>query len=185
LLLHNDGYTDDDDNPTPTRNFKKARKVVVPDPVTSVAARVRQPTAVQKHDAEKDKQAAKEVERIAKADTKVKKAAECQEKAQAKEVERERKAEERRERAKAKAAKDLEKKAKKAEVNARAADSHPSALTDEANASGKDDNGEHETTDRSKDKPTVATGSKVSGCSNLEPIIWLMMLISSIFRKRK
>ncbi|KAN0120646.1 hypothetical protein V8E52_004473 [Russula decolorans] len=142
--------------------IKRLRRVVVPDPVTPVAAKVRRPTAVQKQDAARAKEAAKEAERLAREDAKAKKAADRQAKAQAKEDERERKAEERREKAREKArakeAKDLEKKAKKA-----AMDGPPSTLTGtKADAVRKDDNtGEpKEGTKGRKDMEKQATGGK-------------------------
>ena len=178
FLFHNDGYTDEEDHQMAAR---KLRRVVVPDPVTPVAAKVRRPTAVQKQDAERAKQAAKEAERLTKEDAKAKKAAERQAKAQAKDDERERKAEEKREKARAKArakeAKDLEKKAKKAQVNVHAADSDdmvdelPSTLIGtNANAVGKDDNtGEQEKTERRD-----AKGNQAAVRKSFEPIMWLI-----------
>ncbi|KAN0121154.1 hypothetical protein V8E52_003742 [Russula decolorans] len=151
LFLYNDGLTDEEENEVP---IKRLRRVVVPDPVTPVAAK--------KQDAERAKEAAKEAERLAREDAKAKKAADHQAKAQAKEDKRERKAEERREKAREKArakeAKDLEKKAKKA-----AMDGPPSTLTGtNADAVRKDDNtGEpKEGTKGRKDMEKQATGGK-------------------------
>jgi hypothetical protein len=193
----NDGYTDEEDHQIPIR---KLRKVVIPDPVTPVAAQVRRPTAVQKQDAERAKQAAKEAERLAKEEAKVKKTAERKAKAQAKEDERERKAEEKREKAREKArekeAKDLEKKVKRAKTKLPAADSQvanttttdglPSALAGtKANAAGKVDNtGEQdERRDKEKQATGVATGSKVS-CLRTDCLAYLLSDRSSV-RKRK
>jgi hypothetical protein len=195
FLFENDSNTDDDtDDEEDQSPTKKPRKVVIPDPVTPVAARLRRPTAVEKHDMERAKWAAKEAERLAKEEAKVKKAAERQAKAQAKEEERERKAEEKRvrarEKATAKEAKDLERKTKRAKVNgdAQAADSHDvplpvngsTALTGtKANASGKEDNagGEQMETEREEmeERATVATGrkGKVSVCGESDYLAYL------------
>jgi len=181
LFLYNNGLTDEEENEVP---IKRLRRVVVPDPVTPVAAKVRRPTAVQKQDAARAKEAAKEAERLAREDAKAKKAADRQAKAQAKEDERERKAEERREKAREKArakeAKDLEKKAKKA-----AMDGPPSTLTGtNADAVRKDDNtGEpKEGTKGRKDMEKQATGGKVRVCIALALI---SHLIDLRYRKRK
>jgi len=183
-LFNNNSLTDKKDHQIP---IKKLRRVIVPDPVTPVAAKVQRPTVVQKQDAERAKEDVKKVERLAKEDAKVKKAAERQAKAQAKEDERERKAEEKREKAREKVrvkeAKEQAKKAKKMKVqdtdsqdkNMNTSDSNelPSTLTDtKANAAGKDDNTREQKkeigslrrkVDQAKvDQATVATVSKVS-----------------------
>jgi len=183
-LFNNNSLTDKEDHQIP---IKKLRRVIVPDPVTPVAAKVQRPTVVQKQDAERAKEDVKKVERLAKEDAKVKKAAERQAKAQAKEDKRERKAEEKREKAREKVrvkeAKEQAKKAKKMKVqdtdsqdkNMNTSDSNelPSTLTDtKANAAGKDDNTREQKkeigslrrkVDQAKvDQATVATVSKVS-----------------------
>lgn len=78
-------YSDDGDDQSP---IKKARTVIVPDPVTPVPPAARKLTAMQKREVEKVRLAAKEAEQAAKEDAAAKKVAEREAKAKAKEDEK-------------------------------------------------------------------------------------------------
>ena len=202
-LSNPEGYSDSDNDESP---IKKARTVIIPDPVTPVVPVARKPTQRQKQEEKQAKDTAKEAAAVLKQELATKKAAERQEKEQAKADEKSRKKEDvRRKKDDEKAAKlankQVEKEAKAAEKAAKKGREKKTQITEpttapavavvegsgtSGNSAEKDDNtkgqrvevkGKGASRSTTDAKSVASTATKVSHYGNYEPIVRLLIIL--------